>query len=104
MGSLFPYLNTKNTRSGTVDEKGFMTGMFETTMVRHYGKIVEVLCCLDCEVQPFVLLANWERHKTWHKIKGNSQDAPVCSHCGTIMQRAGACYSCPECGETSGCS
>ncbi|MFQ5513323.1 MAG: vitamin B12-dependent ribonucleotide reductase [Myxococcota bacterium] len=45
-------------------------------------------------------------------IRGGSQsdvalvgheDAPPCTDCGTIMQRAGACYSCPNCGETGGC-
>ncbi len=30
-------------------------------------------------------------------------DAPVCSDCGTIMVRAGACYKCNNCGVTSGC-
>jgi ribonucleoside-diphosphate reductase alpha chain len=30
-------------------------------------------------------------------------DAPPCTECGTIMVRAGKCYSCPSCGTTSGC-
>jgi len=30
-------------------------------------------------------------------------DAPPCVICGTIMIRNGACYSCPNCGATSGC-
>jgi ribonucleoside-diphosphate reductase alpha chain len=34
----------------------------------------------------------------------NSQDAPSCSACGSIMVRNGSCYRCLECGETSGCS
>ncbi len=34
----------------------------------------------------------------------NSQDAPPCSNCGHTMVRNGACYKCPNCGETSGCS
>lgn len=33
----------------------------------------------------------------------NQQDAPGCQVCGTIMFRAGSCYTCPECGATSGC-
>jgi ribonucleoside-diphosphate reductase alpha chain len=32
------------------------------------------------------------------------QDAPVCSDCGFIMVRNGACYKCENCGSTSGCS
>jgi ribonucleoside-diphosphate reductase alpha chain len=32
------------------------------------------------------------------------QDAPVCSECGFIMVRNGACYKCENCGSTSGCS
>lgn len=31
-------------------------------------------------------------------------DEPVCSQCGTIMQRAGSCFVCPDCGNNSGCS
>ena len=30
-------------------------------------------------------------------------DAPPCMSCGSIMVRAGACYACPNCGETGGC-
>ena len=33
----------------------------------------------------------------------NDQDAPACAHCGSIMMRNGACYSCANCGATSGC-
>jgi ribonucleoside-diphosphate reductase alpha chain len=31
-------------------------------------------------------------------------DAPPCTDCGAIMVRRGACYSCLNCGSTSGCS
>ncbi len=31
-------------------------------------------------------------------------DAPMCSECGAIMVRNGACYKCLNCGATSGCS
>ena len=31
-------------------------------------------------------------------------DAPACATCGAIMERAGSCYKCPNCGSTSGCS
>jgi len=34
----------------------------------------------------------------------NQADAPSCSDCGSIMIRNGACYKCPNCGNTSGCS
>jgi len=30
-------------------------------------------------------------------------DAPSCPNCGSIMVRAGTCYKCLNCGETSGC-
>ena len=33
----------------------------------------------------------------------NQEDAPPCSNCGSITVRAGSCYSCPNCGATSGC-
>ncbi len=31
-------------------------------------------------------------------------DAPACHVCGTITVRSGACYACPNCGTTTGCS
>lgn len=31
-------------------------------------------------------------------------DAPNCSNCGSLMERRGSCYTCPACGDTSGCS
>ncbi len=31
-------------------------------------------------------------------------DAPLCSSCGVAMVRAGSCFTCAECGATSGCS
>jgi ribonucleoside-diphosphate reductase alpha chain len=34
----------------------------------------------------------------------NQTDAPACMDCGSIMIRSGACYKCPNCGGTSGCS
>ncbi len=34
----------------------------------------------------------------------NQMDAPLCSDCGMIMVRNGACYKCLNCGGTSGCS
>jgi ribonucleoside-diphosphate reductase alpha chain len=34
----------------------------------------------------------------------NQADAPSCSDCGSIMIRNGACYKCPNCGGSSGCS
>jgi ribonucleoside-diphosphate reductase alpha chain len=33
----------------------------------------------------------------------NQEDAPPCAVCGTITVRAGACYSCPSCGASTGC-
>jgi ribonucleoside-diphosphate reductase alpha chain len=31
------------------------------------------------------------------------EDAPPCNNCGSIMVRAGACYTCRNCGENGGC-
>jgi len=33
----------------------------------------------------------------------NQEDAPPCASCGAIMVRAGACYTCVNCGESGGC-
>jgi ribonucleoside-diphosphate reductase alpha chain len=33
----------------------------------------------------------------------NQEDAPPCPNCGSITVRAGACYTCPNCGGTNGC-
>lgn len=31
-------------------------------------------------------------------------DAPLCVDCGIAMVKAGSCYACPQCGNTTGCS
>lgn len=31
-------------------------------------------------------------------------EAPLCSNCGNLTQRAGSCYACVSCGSTTGCS
>jgi len=36
------------------------------------------------------------------KAKSFNADAPLCNGCGTIMIRAGSCYSCPNCFATTG--
>lgn len=33
----------------------------------------------------------------------NQDDAPICSACGAITIRSGACYVCSQCGSSSGC-
>jgi len=38
------------------------------------------------------------------QIFQTQSDAPLCSECGSIMVRNGACYKCLNCGATSGCS
>jgi len=38
-----------------------------------------------------------------HTVR-KSLDAPPCQRCGSITQRNGACYLCPTCGTSSGCS
>jgi ribonucleoside-diphosphate reductase alpha chain len=32
------------------------------------------------------------------------EDAPLCTHCGSLMVRNGSCHRCLTCGNTSGCS
>ncbi|MEX0682357.1 MAG: vitamin B12-dependent ribonucleotide reductase [Dehalococcoidia bacterium] len=36
-------------------------------------------------------------------IIGTQTDAPPCANCGWIMTRAGTCYKCDNCGNTTGC-
>ncbi|MBZ0263858.1 vitamin B12-dependent ribonucleotide reductase, partial [bacterium] len=37
-------------------------------------------------------------------VAENQSDAPLCSNCGAILVRNGACFKCLNCGESSGCS
>jgi ribonucleoside-diphosphate reductase alpha chain len=32
-----------------------------------------------------------------------SSDAPLCCHCGSLTKRNGSCFSCVNCGESTGC-
>ena len=37
-------------------------------------------------------------------LSSTDSGAPLCMDCGTVMVRAGSCYACQSCGNTSGCS
>jgi len=37
-----------------------------------------------------------------HRLTATNADAPVCNNCGTLMFKAGSCYSCPNCFATTG--
>ncbi len=50
-------------------------------------------------VSPTILLEHRER-----EVFATQSDAPPCPDCGALMVRNGACYSCTNCGTTSGCS
>lgn len=45
-----------------------------------------------------------EVHIEQSPTSGFKVEAPLCTNCGTSMQRSGVCYACPSCGVTSGCS
>ena len=56
---------------------------------RHVGGSVEALLQADADGQ----LGAFQ----------NQDDAPACPTCGGITVRAGSCYSCPNCGSSTGC-
>ena len=39
-----------------------------------------------------------------HQTFMSQSDAPPCPECGAITIRSGACYKCPQCGTSLGCS
>ena len=45
-----------------------------------------------------------EQEKIEKKVFNSQADSPPCHVCGSITVRSGSCYSCPNCGTTSGCS
>ena len=49
--------------------------------------------------QPQATLASSHNHS---QQKVMNADAPVCANCGTLMIKAGSCYSCPNCFATTG--
>ncbi len=58
------------------------------------------------QVQPRVAVAGGsaDRSAGEHQTFVNQADAPACMECGSITVRNGACYKCPNCGVSSGCS
>ncbi len=58
------------------------------------------------EVAPRVAVAGGsaDRAAGEHTTFVNQADAPACMECGSITVRNGACYKCPNCGASSGCS
>ena len=39
-----------------------------------------------------------------HETFQNQADAPICTECGSLMVRNGACFKCLNCGSVFGCS
>ena len=48
----------------------------------------------------------WESSdRIFEVVSGRAvSDCPTCRNCGTIMIPTGKCHTCPDCGETNGCS
>jgi ribonucleoside-diphosphate reductase alpha chain len=49
------------------------------------------------EIRPVATTANWDE-----SAKNAGTDAPPCEKCGSMMFRAGSCFSCPNCFNTTG--
>ncbi|MGD0977283.1 MAG: vitamin B12-dependent ribonucleotide reductase [Minisyncoccia bacterium] len=49
------------------------------------------------EIKPVATTANWDE-----SAKNAGTDAPPCEKCGSMMFRAGSCFSCPNCFNTTG--
>ena len=63
----------------------------------------QVLGVLTVEERTEPTLPGVEEAVAAQQDTGVADSAPLCMTCGTRMRRAGACYSCDGCGETSGC-
>ena len=60
----------------------------------------------DVVLKSAVAVSNGQKEKAATVTKGfvNQMDAPLCSVCGHVTVRNGACYKCLNCGESQGCS
>ena len=61
----------------------------------------------DSEVKPedLKITPTKQTPETKSSILGDTTDeSPLCMNCGNKTQRSGACYVCPVCGTTTGCS
>lgn len=57
----------------------------------------------DSDVQPEVTLtASSLSQLQVNQPAATNADAPICGNCGSLMIRAGSCYSCPNCFATTG--
>ena len=57
---------------------------------------------VEAEAVTSNILTNQSQQTTLFSV--DTGDAISCFSCGGIMQRAGSCYCCTTCGNTSGCS
>jgi len=64
----------------------------------------EVIGISDVGARASVAGGSVDRAKQEATTFVNQADAPACTECGSITVRNGACYKCPNCGATSGCS
>ena len=59
---------------------------------------------LSAQMQLGLTVPTPEDNTAARGITRPSSDAPMCMQCGVVMMRAGSCFACPSCGNTSGCS
>jgi ribonucleoside-diphosphate reductase alpha chain len=67
------------------------------------GDTVEAFLQATGETSEAIAVAEIDPSTNGHSTFNNQEDAPPCSNCGSITVRSGSCYSCPNCGATSGC-
>jgi tRNA(Ile2) C34 agmatinyltransferase TiaS len=80
----------------------------EKAVVAAIGKAEERSFSSDSSVRSGGLTSQYQfdfgRMQADLALRASGSDAPSCSDCGMTMVRNGACYKCPDCGATSGCS
>ena len=112
------YLAVEETGEGSAEESGSAAPIALPTATRPSVVAISVQAAVQTPAQAAGAVAGGSGSATTEASQASAQsgagrlvssfvnqaDAPSCMDCGSIMIRNGACYKCPNCGSTSGCS
>lgn len=94
---IFRYLGTKFlSRVPAPEQPTLSNGHTEETGLETLSKPGPMLTLTDTGADTLT------RHE--HETFQNQADAPICTECGSLMVRNGACFKCLNCGSVFGCS
>jgi len=100
MDYIFRYLGTKFLNQTPDDSEPTLSNGITEAARQSQNVVRPALTLTTAENAPRGKSLSDHEHETFQ----NQSDAPICTECGSLMVRNGACFKCLNCGSVFGCS